>query len=392
MPSLNKYKKKFSNLTDGKAVKNEADLGTEYTWNTDVASRVGYLYDWYRDKHKTQLDNMLPETDDLKIPIDIKYFINEYQSLSKDAVAYHIQLRPSQECNVPYYEEYFAIKYGAHFPIGLYIDIPDSKGIYNRWLVVGEANYNDAQFPTYKVLRCDYVVNAIIEGVKYYFPVVLRSQNSYNSGVWQDKHFRIVEDQQKFIVPLNRLTEKLVYDKRLLVDNYVLTEPRAWKISKINRLSVAGLANITLAQDMYNDKIDYVEVDEDNNVVGLWADYYESKIVPKEDEDEPSVYGKILYSGLNPILKVGGNYKKFSVVFYDGDEEIEYRDGEWKFFIGDEDASSLVMTLDSSQSSDVDENQIKVKFIGDDSYIGEKIKIVFESDIETEVEIEIKGL
>lgn len=193
-------------------------------------------------------------------------------------------------------------------------------------------------------------------------------------------------------MPLNRLTEKLIYDKRLLIDNYVLTEPRAWKISKINRMSSAGLANITLAQDMFNGKTDYVEVNEFGNVVGMWADYFESKIEPKEDEEKPNIRGEITFSGMKPELKIGGNYKKFTATFYDGENETDFQYGEWNFYIDEKDASDLVVTLDSNKSDDVKENQIKVKFIGDDEYIGKKLKIVYDSSISIDVEVEIKSL
>ena len=36
------------------------------------------------------------------------------------------------------------------------------------------------------------------------------------------------EDQQKFIVPLNRDSETLFYSQRMIIDNNVLTEPRVF--------------------------------------------------------------------------------------------------------------------------------------------------------------------
>lgn len=155
----------------------------EHTWYRDLAVKTCYFYDWEHDNQKTTLS---PKQDKDKIPMDVKFIINSAQTFDKDAITYHIQLKPSQECVVPYYEEVFGERYDATYPVGLYCDIPDSKGKYNRWLVVGLANSNDPMFPTYEVLRCDKVFQWIFDQRKYNVAGVLRSQNSYNSGVWRD--------------------------------------------------------------------------------------------------------------------------------------------------------------------------------------------------------------
>ena len=161
----------------GKIRKSMSDMLEEITWNNEIESRKAYLYDWYHDTHQTQLDDFKPYDDGMKIPMDIKYIVSSSQTMAKDAITYHIQMRPSQEICVDYYNEMFG-RYNAVFPCGLYLDIEDSKGIWNRWLVVALADYNDPQFPTFEILRCDYILNAVINGVKYNFPVALRSQNS----------------------------------------------------------------------------------------------------------------------------------------------------------------------------------------------------------------------
>lgn len=177
MPSLNFYKKIY-NCTVGEAHKNESDKIWEATWDNDIATRTCYFYDWYHDDNKTKINDMKPESDSKKIPMRVKYIVSSSQTFSKDAVTYHLGLKPSQECVVPYYDEYFKNRYDSKYPCGLYCDIPDNKGIYNRWLVVGQANYNDPQFPTFELLRCDKIIQYIVDGIKYNIPAVLRSQNS----------------------------------------------------------------------------------------------------------------------------------------------------------------------------------------------------------------------
>ena len=106
--------------------------------------------------------------------------------------------------------------------------------------------------------------------------------------VWLDYKIQSVEDQQKFAVPMTRDTETLFYNIRMIVDTKVETEPRSWLISKVNRISPNGICRVTLAQDIFNPHTDYIEKDEDGNIVGLWADYYKSNIEPTEvPEDTP---------------------------------------------------------------------------------------------------------
>jgi hypothetical protein len=169
--------------TIGQAHKNESDKIMVSTWYNDINSRIGYLYDFYHDDHKTQLNALSPEKDPKKVPIEIKFLQYSSQTYAKDDVTFHIQFKPGQQCNVDYYDEFFKTRYDADFPIGLYIDIEDEQGIYNRWLVVDKANFNVTQFPTYEILRCDYILQYIIDGIKYQIACVLRSQNSYNKFV-----------------------------------------------------------------------------------------------------------------------------------------------------------------------------------------------------------------
>lgn len=390
MPSLMNYKKMLGSFTDGEARKYESAMIMESTWDEDIATRTCYFYDWYHDINKTKLNDMHPELDFYKIPMRVKYLVSASQTFDKDAVTYHLQMKPSQQCVVPYYDEFFKNRYDANYPCGLYVDIPDERGIYNRWLVVGEANYNDPQFPTLQILRCDKVIQYVLNGVKYNVPAVLRSQNSYNSGIWTDYKTTTVEDQQKFLVPLNRDTEFLSYNLRLIIDAPVLTEPRAWQISKVNRLFSHGLCLITCAQDIFDQHKDYIELDDKGNVVGMWADFYSSEIPP---EDLPNIKPNIAIHGefswnAQSQLKVGGAYKKYTLTFYDKDEAIEFiSDGNWSFTIDDIDANDLVSTI-------IDNNIIKVKFIGDNSYIGKILNISYTTPtgIIATVESEIVGL
>ncbi len=187
MPSFKAFKKMNGGLTIGQNHKKQSDMIMEATWERDIPQRIAYFYDYDHDDHVTQLEDLHPEQDKNKIPLSIKYLAHTSQTLNKDSISYHLQLKPSQDENIiPYYKENFKDRYGADFPVGLFCDIPDNKGVYNRWLVVAKADYNDPQFSTFELLRCDYVFQWVINGVKMQMAGVLRSQSSYNSGVWVD--------------------------------------------------------------------------------------------------------------------------------------------------------------------------------------------------------------
>ena len=171
--------------------------------------------------------------------------------------------------------------------------------------------------------------------------------------------------------------ECIYYNQRMIIDNYVKTEPRAWVVSKVNRLNSFGLDLVTLAQDKYNEHTDYIEYDLEGNVIGMWADYYSSNIPPTDwQPDEPDF--EILYSGTSPTLKVGGSYKKFTV--------SPSTEGTWTYTLNSQDANELLKII-------AIDDGVKIKFIGDDTYIGEILNITFTSaTASTTLDVEILSL
>ena len=203
-----------------------------------------------------------------------------------------------------------------------------------------------------------------------------------------------VEDQQKFAVPMTRETETLFYNIRMIIDAKVESEPRAWLISKVNRISPNGICRVTLTQDNFDQHNDYVEKDEDGNIVGMWANYFNSNVEPTPviQDDETAIFSstisKITCSG-RPQLKIGGSAKTFTVRYYDyNDEEIlDHVTGSWEFFIDGESLPNNLMNLSYQ------DNKVKVKFLGDDSYIGKILTIKNTSeDTVSELQIEIIAL
>lgn len=379
----------------GRARKMQSDMIMDATFDQDIQYQVGYFFDYYHTtpENRLKLEGFDPVTDPNPVPVDVKFIAHSKKTYEKDEVTMHIQFRPGHACAVDYYDEVFGKRYNARYPVGLYVWLRGEDDIYRRWLVVATADRDENQFPTWEVLRCDDIFRWVKNGKFYEFPGVSRSQNSYNSGLWLDYKFQQPEDQTKFALPLNRDTEHLYYNTRLIIDAAVKTEPRAWLISKINRANSKGIAIYTTTQDLFNQHTDKADYDEDGNVVAWWADWYSSNIEPTPidapTDSSSSITSVITCSGKQQF-KVGGSDKTFSVTFYDGNQEvIDHEVGSWAFKIGDADAASLLTTTAVPGTP----NKIKVKFDGGDDHIGKILTITHTSgDVVSSLDIEVVPL
>lgn len=361
--------------TNGQRHSYEAQDIIEHTWYDDPASMIAWFYDYDHDDEKDKNTNLNPECSKTKIPVDIKYMLSAYKSLNKDEVDLRIMFKPSYKCTIPYYKEKFEDITHSIFPTGLYCDIKDEKGIWNRWLVVATASLHNHDFPTWAILPCGYKFQWMYKGKKMELWGVEQSQNSYNSGVWRDYKTESVENQTKAILPYNEISKTLFYNTRLII-SADLPEPVTWRTTKVEGLAHKGNILFTFAQDQFDQHHDYVERGEDGLLIGMWANYYEDDNLPHDTtptpEPEPfDTYAEITYAGTEPHLKVGGSYKKITVTYYDPTEEtVDQTPGDWSYWIGDADASDLVKVLETDSP-----NTIKVKFIGDEEYLGKVITI-----------------
>lgn len=382
MPSFREAKRIYgSNLTIGQQLKQMSDFAMEETWDSNIQSKVCYIYDYYHDDQPDKKDHMTYENT-TKTRIDAKFIVKSYQSIDKDQVDYYIQFKPSQPVEFTkkdelyYYEQDFRRKYGAEFPTGLYCDIPDEKGVYRKWMIILSEPAN--QFTKYLVLPINYNFMWIErngkERIKRRMWAVLRSQNSYNSGLWTDLRFTTQENQDKVLLPLNSITDKIWYtddqskNMRVLVSAFT-EHPIAWKISKVENSQPLGIQRLTLYQTFFEQNHDYIEKDSDGYIIGMWADYFSDGITPIDPSVPtllPSVCSKI--SASTDSLKVGGSYKTLTLnIFKDSDDDItkEYSDAAftWHCSIGDEDWTDKVTWRPAAY------NQMKVKFPDDRSQL-----------------------
>lgn len=411
MPPFNTYKNRLGSLTNGQAHKIESDKIMEFTWDNDLESKVAYFYDYYLDDEPLKIYNLNSQMSNTKVPINIKFIVAAHNSDSKDQVSYKIQFKPSfryeDDYRLEFYKDRFVEKYSTEWPIGLWCDIPDEKGNYRKWLITDEADWLDNQFPTWYVLPADHIFQWISDNKKYQMAGVSRSQNSYNSGIWQSRGGAVQtttpENQKICILPMNEVSSTIFYDQRIVISSVIKT-PITWQVSKVENMNPPGTNILTFSQSRWNEHTDAFEYehedgkddfspfyDSSRKVIGMYADYFKSEITPVEPQKEPTqnIHGEITYSG-QPQIKVGGSYKKFTLQFYKDNELLSMMpDNNWEYLIDGVDCSNLFLVIP-------EDNTIKVKFnnaIGDESYIGSVLTLRnITNNITTSIDIEIVGL
>lgn len=294
MPSLETAKRisasKYNGAkTIGEFFKEESDWAIEETWENDIQSKVCYIYDYFHDD-QPHLNSGMTYSNTTKTKIDAKFIIKSYQSLDKDQVEYYVQFRPSQKVefnmgdSLYYFETDYRRKYGVlDFPIGMYLDLADDNKIYHKWIICEKEIAN--QFVKYLVVPCDYYLTWIErDGHKRYKRAMwcaTRNQSSYTSGSYRDRYFAHPDNQKKIWMPLNSITEKIWYNDdenktmRLIVSAKT-EKPLVWSITKIENHDPVGIQKLTLYQNFFNPRKDYIEHDENGYIVAMYADYYDS--------------------------------------------------------------------------------------------------------------------
>ena len=380
--------------TIGQIRKEESDFLMEQTWDGDIQSKTCYIYDYYHDD-KPWLAEDITHENTTKTKIDAKFIVTKYSSIDKDQVEYHLQFRPSQPVRFTegdelyYYETDYKKRYSTQFPIGLFVDIPDEKNVYRKWLIVAKEEGN--QFLKYSVLPCDYYLHWIevngTERIKRKMWCVSRAMNSYTSGRWIDRYMLGLDDIQKIWIPINPITEQLSYieenkNKRLVL-SALIKKPHVWQISKVENTKPLGLIKITLDQDSWDEHTDYVNLETGE----MYADYYTSEIAPT-DTTEPiftqsSIYGIITAS--TSTIKVGGSYKTLTVNLFDGvgnDVTDLYSDAKfnWNYIIDEKrNIENVVTWLDGTSF-----NKKKLKFSNNRDYLEKILKVECEIVKDTE--------
>lgn len=397
---LHRKRMKSQGNTIGQILKQQSDDIMEQTFENDIASKTCYIYDHFHDDFFTDeygitrslAEGMTYENTN-KTKIDAKFIVKSYQSMDKDQVEYYLMFRPSQPVrfnegdDLYYYETDFRKRYSATFPIGLWVDLPDDKGVYHKWLICRNEPAN--QFPKYLILPANYELMWVEKNnekrIKRRMWCVLRQQMSYTSGVYIDRVFGHTDNQNKLILPMNSITEKFWYtdddskNMRVIV-SALMENPTVWKITKCESASPLGLQKLTLYTNFFNEHTDYVNLETGE----MYANYFDSEIAPTDPSTPTTPPSSITarISASTSTIKVGGSYKNLTVnLFNDSNEDIttEYADATftWTCFIDNEDWTDKV-----TWRAGTEYNQKKVKFPSDSSTIGKilSVKCTIEKD------------
>lgn len=197
---------------------------------------------------------------------------------------------------------------------------------------------------------------------------------------------------------MNDISATIFYNQRIILSAPIET-PVTWHCSKVEQTSPKGSNRLTFAQNEWDNHKDAFEYEDglitseyisDKHVIGMWADYYTSEITPTDSETINSISnirGEFTYSA-KPQLKIGGNYKKFNLKFYENNELIPTPNGYYSFMVDGEEIDSLLITT----IQDVD--SIKIKFNGGDEWINKvmQIKYITDDGIIASVDVEIVPL
>ena len=150
----------------------------------------------------------------------------------------------------------------------------------------------------------------------------------------------------------------------------------------------------TFAQDVFDQNHDYIERDENGKLLGMWANYYKESNLPSEDTTTPSsvdygTYAEITYAGTKPHIKVNGSYKKIILTYYNSNEILkDQTPGEWSYWIDDVNVGELIKVIESDSP-----NIIKIKFLGDENYLGKVLTIKnIRDDIVGTLQLQIVSL
>ena len=380
--------------TIGQIYKEQSDWAMEQTWDNDEQSKLCYIYDWKHDDSPNMNIGMTYKNT-TKTPIDAKILVSKYGSIDKDSPTLQCQFKPSQkeyftEADELFYMEEYRQKYHLNdIFVGMYLDVPDKKKVYHRHLICMEDV--EQNFQKYFILPCDYFLQWIqTKADKRYkrsMWCVLKSQSSYNSGIWVDNVTASQQNQELLFIPTNEISDTIYYvsednnnNQRLIVDipNYSIENwtPNTWVVSKVERVNVRGRTKLTLYQKPFNSNTDYIEKDENGIITGFWANYFDGTAPtdPSTPTTPPSsITARI--SASTSTIKVGGSYKNLTVnLFNDSNEDIttEYADATftWTCSIDNEDWTDKV-----TWRAGTEYNQKKVKFPNDASVIGNILSV-----------------
>ena len=336
---------------EGESRRRNSQKIMDASWMRDAATKPVYVK-W--------VDKGLPVIDDDDTPVYAKFNVKSYHNITGDEVAYLLEFRLDDMKNNP------------NIKVGSYVSMANELGKSEWWLIV---HIDDRpQFRQCSILKClhTYRWATFKDGHRIIHEClgVPRSQSSYNSGVWLDYMYQVVEQQQIVIMPTNDDSCTIGYDQRFLFGEEKRYPPLAYKISKVSPSLNGDIIAFTMTQEQFSSSLDSFE-----HMIG---GYYASTILPElpEMEETPTVSDlEIVYSG-QPMVRAGGGYKKFTLKARIEDNLVEVDEHvDWSIDFADGDINKLK----DDPHIDPHGNIFKIKCLNDYSLIGKTFTITARS-------------
>lgn len=389
MLSFDDMKNIYNNVGSvGQQLKIMSDEVMQDTFDNDIQTRQCYIYDYYHDDQADMEYGYNPALSKTKIPVKLKFIVKTYKSISKDDPEYHIMFEPnvwnSMSCKPDWFVKNYE-KLGVKFPIGLYVDIPDDRGVYHKWIVMYEEVAN--QFPKFGVLRCNYLFTWIKDDGVYRHKRKIwgieATQNSYTSGVWTGDKTTVFDDQGKFYLPWTPIASELIHDMRIVI-SMLQEKPWVYKITKVKNTSPKGIITFTIKQDRYDSQHDYVQLNPVMEDYGeMYADYYVSDVLPKKEHDNiiQIKENTIVIESANYNVRIGTS-KVLNAKIYDSEKNDitnEYLNSDFIWnaeLIQTEVQGEELISVDKDYCfKEGNKFKYKFKFNGDEQYLGKNINV-----------------
>ena len=378
MLSFDNMAKIYNNVnTIGQELKIMSDEAIQDTFDNNIGTKLCYIYDYFHDDQPEALSGYDPSKSLTKIPVKLRFIVKAYKSAAKDDPEYHIMFEPdvwnSMSCKPDWFDKEYG-RLGINFPIGNYVDIPDDRGIYHKWIIFYYEQAN--QFPKFGVMQCNYnfmwMKDDGIHKYKRKMWGVDRSQSSYTSGKWTGNKITTLDNQDKFWLPWNRISSEIRHDMRFFI-SMIQDEPYVYQISKVNNTSPKGMIEFTVVQDEFNKQVDFVDNNPDSPTYGeMYANYYSSAIEPEKEE---IAIDKLIIEPISHNIEIGFNMDIHAKLFDLNGKEIKINDYEninWTILLNDVDVTNRkdIITL-LTQSKQL----LTIQFLRDSRFVGKMLEV-----------------
>lgn len=210
------------------------------TFSNDQNYQHGMLYDWDM--------NPLEE-------VDFKFEKHKTFKAEGAEVEYHIHFRPDYNPEYLFKDRYF--KKDGKERYGFYIDVLDnSKGITEKWLIVGKDNR--VAFDRYNAFRCNWYYEWIYKDEYHKCLGVVREANdsTFNSSDIDKLGGTSVSGELSLIVPTSENTMTILVGQKFIVSDNLLN-PQTYEVDKIKDYAPLGIVRAFLKQRAFDPHTDY---------------------------------------------------------------------------------------------------------------------------------------